>query len=48
MENNKTEAIQEHKFDGWRSAQIDENLPIGGLVQFLNVLNQCFIYTRRR
>lgn len=43
MENNKTEAMQEHKFDGWRSAQIDENLPIGGLVQFLNVLNQRLI-----
>lgn len=43
MENNKTEAMQEQKFDGWRSAQIDENLPIGGLVQFLNVLNQRLI-----
>lgn len=43
MENNKTEAVQEQKFDGWRSAQIDENLPIGGLVQFLNVLNQRLI-----
>lgn len=43
MENNKIEAMQEHKFDGWRSAQIDENLPIGGLVQFLNVLNQRLI-----
>lgn len=43
MKNNKTEAMQEQKFDGWRSAQIDENLPIGGLVQFLNVLNQRLI-----
>ena len=43
MESNKTEAMQEQKFDGWRSAQIDENLPIGGLVQFLNVLNQRLI-----
>lgn len=44
MENNKKEeALQEPKFEGWRSAQIDENLPIGGLVQFLNVLNQRLI-----
>ena len=44
MENKtKPETLQEPKFDGWRSAQIDENLPIAGLVQFLNVLNQRLI-----
>jgi hypothetical protein len=44
MENKtKEEKMQEPKFDGWRSAQIDENLPIAGLVQFLNILNQRLI-----
>lgn len=40
MENNKEQMPQ---FNGWKDAKIDGNMPIEGLIQFLNILNQRLI-----
>ena len=40
MEDNKQQTPQ---FNGWKDAQIDANMPIDGLIQFLNILNQRLI-----
>ncbi len=40
MEDNKQQMPQ---FNGWKDAKIDGNMPIEGLIQFLNILNQRLI-----
>lgn len=40
MEENKQQMPQ---FNGWKDAKIDGNMPIQGLIEFLNILNQRLI-----
>lgn len=40
MENNKEQMPQ---FNGWKDIKLDGNTPLGGIVDFLNILNQRLI-----
>lgn len=40
MEENKQQTPQ---FNGWKDAKIDNNMPIQGIVEFLNIINQRLI-----